>query len=51
MHGGSGVVGSLFFRLPPTMAGKLVLGGVEGMVRVSMGIVIGIPSIWGGRDG
>ena len=26
-------------------------GGVEDMVGVSMGIVIGIPSIWGGRDG
>jgi hypothetical protein len=25
--------------------------GVEGMVGVSMGIVIGIPSILGGRDG
>jgi hypothetical protein len=33
------------------MAGGLVSGGVEGMVGVSMGIIIGIPSIWGGRDG
>ena len=51
MHGGSGFVGSFFFRLPPAMAGRLVSGGVEGMVGVRMGIVIGIPSIWGGRDG
>jgi hypothetical protein len=49
MHGGSGVVGSFFFRLPPTVAGRLVSGGVEGMVGVSMGIVMGIPSIWGGK--
>jgi hypothetical protein len=28
-----------------------VSGGVEGVVGVSMGIVIVIPSIWGGRDG
>jgi hypothetical protein len=44
-------VGSFFFHLPPAVAGRLVSGGVEGMVGVSMGIVIGIPSIWGGRDG
>jgi hypothetical protein len=49
--GGGGVMGSFFFRLPPVVAGGLVSGGVEGMVGVSMGIVIGIPSIWGGRDG
>jgi hypothetical protein len=47
MHGGSGVVGSLFFLLPPAVAGGLVSGGVVG---VRMGIVMGIPS-WGGRDG
>jgi hypothetical protein len=47
MRGGSGAVGSFFFLLPPTMVGGLVSGGVEGMVGVSMGIVIGIPSIWG----
>jgi hypothetical protein len=51
MRGGSGAVGSFFFLLPPAVAGGLVIGGVEGMVGVSMGIVIGIPSIWGGRDG
>ena len=51
MHGGSGVVGSFFFRLTPTKAERLMSGGVEGMVGVSMGIIIGIPSVWGGRDG
>jgi hypothetical protein len=51
MHGGSGVVVSFFFRLPPNVARRLAGGDVEGMVGVSMGIVIGIPSIWGGRDG
>jgi hypothetical protein len=51
MRGGSGAVGSLFFLLPPAVVGGLVSGGVEGMVGVSMGIVMGIPSIWGGRDG
>jgi hypothetical protein len=51
MRGGSGAVGSFFFRLPPTMVGRLVSGGVGGMVGVSMGICITIPSIWGGRDG
>jgi hypothetical protein len=50
-RGGSGVVGSLFFHMPPAMVGSLVSGGVEGMVGVSMGIVIGIPFVWGGRDG
>jgi hypothetical protein len=44
-------VGSFFFLLPPAMAGRIVSVGVEGMVGVSMGIVIGIPSILGGRDG
>jgi hypothetical protein len=48
MHGGSGAVGSFFFLLPPAVAGGLVSGGVVG---VSMGIVMGIPSFWGGRDG
>jgi hypothetical protein len=51
MHRGSGVVGSFFFLLPPAVAGGLMSGGVEGMVGVSMGIVMGIPYIWGGRDG
>ena len=51
MRGGSGVVGSFFFLLPPAVAGGLVIGCGEGMVGVSMGIVIGIPSVWGGRDG
>jgi hypothetical protein len=51
MHGGSGALGSFFFHLPPTVVGRVVSGGVAGMVGVSMGIVIGIPFIWGGRDG
>jgi hypothetical protein len=51
MHGGSGVVGSLFSLLPQAVVGGLVSGGVEGMVGVSMGIVMEIPSVWGGRDG
>jgi hypothetical protein len=49
-RGGSGEVGSFFFRLPPTVAGVLVSGSVGGMVGVIMGICIGIPSFWGGRD-
>ena len=44
-------MGSFFFHLPLAVARRLVSGGVEGMVGVSMGIVIGIPSVWGGRDG
>jgi hypothetical protein len=51
MCGGSGFVGSFLFRLPPSVEGGLVSGGVGGMVGVSMGICIGIPSVWGGRDG
>ena len=51
MCGGSGDVGSFFFLLPPTVVGRVVSAGGEGIVGVSMGIVIGIPSIWGGRDG
>jgi hypothetical protein len=50
-RGGSGAVGSFFFHLPPAVAGVLVSGGVGGMVGVSMGICIRIPSVWGGRDG
>jgi hypothetical protein len=49
--GGSKEVGSFFFRLPPAIARVLVSGSVGGMVGVSMGICIEIPSIWGGRDG
>jgi hypothetical protein len=49
--GGGGAVGSFFFRLPLAVARGLVSGGVEGMVGVSMGIVIGMPSMWGARDG
>jgi hypothetical protein len=49
--GGSGVVGSFFFLLPPSVAGGLVSGGVGGMVGMSMGICIRIPFVWGGRDG
>jgi hypothetical protein len=30
MHGGSGAVGSFFFRLPPSIARGLVSGGVGG---------------------
>ena len=45
MCGGSGDVGSFFFHLPLAVAGRLVSGGVEGMVGVSMGIVIWIPSV------
>ena len=39
------------FSYPQLWQGGVVSGSVEGMVGVSMGIVIGIPSIWGGRDG
>jgi hypothetical protein len=49
--GGSGVVGSFFFHLPPSVARGLMSGGAGGMVGVSMGIYIGIPSVWGLRDG
>jgi hypothetical protein len=49
--GGSGAMGSFFFLLPPAVAGGLVIGCGEGMVGVSMVIVIGIPSVWGGRGG
>jgi hypothetical protein len=42
MCGGSGVVGSLFFLLPPAVVGGVVSGSVEGMVGVSMGIFMGI---------
>jgi hypothetical protein len=48
MHRGSGVVGSFFFLLPPAVAGGLVSGGVVG---VRMGIIMGIPSFWGGNHG
>jgi hypothetical protein len=44
-------VGSVFFHLPPAIAGVLTSGYVSGTVGVSMGICIGIPSILGGRDG
>jgi hypothetical protein len=44
-------VGSFFFHLLLVVARRLVSGGVEGMVGVSMGIVIGIPFVWGRRDG
>jgi hypothetical protein len=50
-HGGSGVMGSFFFHLPPSVVGGLVSGGVGGMVGVSMEIFINIPYVWGGRDG
>ena len=41
-------MGSFFFLLPPAVAGRLVSGDVEGVVGVRMGIIIGIPSVWGG---
>ena len=44
---GSGAVGSFFFLLPPVVARGLVIGCGEDMVGVSMGIVIGIPFVWG----
>jgi hypothetical protein len=47
MRGGSRVVSSFFFCLPPVVAGGLVSGGVVG---VRMGIIMGIPYFWGGRD-
>jgi hypothetical protein len=47
MCGGSGVVGSFFFLLPPVVATGL---GSMGVVGVRMGIVMGRPS-YGGRDG
>jgi hypothetical protein len=48
MHGGRGAMGSFFFLLPPVVAGGLVSGGLVG---VSMGIDMGIPYFWWGRDG
>jgi hypothetical protein len=50
-RGGSGAVCSFFFRLPPYVVRGLVSGGLGGMVGGSMGICIGIPSVWGGMDG
>jgi hypothetical protein len=44
-------VGSFFFLLPPTVAVVLASGGEGGAVGVRTGICIGIPSVWGGRDG
>jgi hypothetical protein len=41
MLGGSGVVGSFFFRLPPAVARGV---GSMGVVGVRTGIVIGRPS-------
>jgi hypothetical protein len=51
LRGGSGVVGSFFFHLPPVVVVVLASGGEGGAVRVRTGICIGIPSVWGGRDG
>jgi hypothetical protein len=45
------VVGSFFSRLPPAIVMVLVGGGAGGVVGVSIGICIGIPYVWGGRDG
>jgi hypothetical protein len=50
-RGGSGVVGLFFFCPPLAVVVVLVSGNEDGAVGVSMGICIGIPSIWGGRDG
>jgi hypothetical protein len=47
MRGGSGVVGSFFFLLPPAVAGGV---GSTGVVGVRTEIVMGRPS-YGGRDG
>jgi hypothetical protein len=44
-------MGSFFFCLPPAIAGVITSEGVGEMVGVSMGICIGIPFVWGGRDG
>jgi hypothetical protein len=44
-------VGSFFFPLPPTAVVAPASGGEGVVVGVSIGIFIGIPSIWGGRDG
>jgi hypothetical protein len=44
-------VGFFFFRLPLAIAVVLASGGERGVVRVSTGICIEIPFIWGGRDG
>jgi hypothetical protein len=41
MRGGSGAVGSFFFRLPPAVAGGV---GSMGVVGVRTGIVMGRPS-------
>jgi hypothetical protein len=45
------VTGSFFFHMSPAIAVVLVSEGVGGVVGVSMGICIGIPFVWGGRDG
>jgi hypothetical protein len=50
-HGESGPVGSFFFLLPQTAVVVLASGGEGGVVRVSIRVYIGIPLIWGGRDG
>jgi hypothetical protein len=47
MRGGSGVVGTFFFLLPPAVAGGV---GSMGVVGVRTGIIMGRPSC-GGRDG
>jgi hypothetical protein len=44
-------VGSFFFYLPLAMVVVLASGGEGGSVGVRTGIFIGIPSVWGGRDG
>ena len=41
MHGGSGVVGSFVFRLPPVVAGGVGSIGVVGTLGVRTGIVMG----------
>jgi hypothetical protein len=42
MRGGSGAVGSFFFRLPPVVAEGV--GSMGGIVGVMTGIVMGSPS-------
>ena len=44
MHGGSGVVGSFVFLLPPSVAGGVGSMGVLGVVGVRTGIVMGSPA-------
>jgi hypothetical protein len=44
-------VGSLLFLHPPTVVVAPASGGRGGAMGVKTGICIGIPFVWGGRDG